>query len=129
MGKWLLGIFTAVVTALAIAYFKLYLPSPAPQANAVVGYLVANPNSGISDISDVRSSHTICGTAGSMGTARATPSISHAQLRVLPGSELYPAFQTGICNTVFFADQSEADQLFPLKITNFRVIPVMGFAK
>ena len=127
MAKWLLGIFTAVVTALAIAYFTNLLPKDPPQATKVVGYLVVNPGGKISSVSQINSNHNICGTQNSMGTARATEAISHAQLTVLPASELYPAFASGICDTVFLKEQAHADQIFPLKLTNFRVIHVMGF--
>ena len=128
MAKWLLGIFTAVVTALAVAYLSgILIPKPPPQPNKVVGYLVVNPNGGISSVSQINRNHNICGTKTSMGTARATEAISHAQLTVLPASELYPAFASGICDTVFLKEQTHADQIFPLKLTNFRVIHVMGF--
>ena len=125
MGKWLAGILATVIAALAIYYLQPLIREPqSPEPTKVVGYIVAGR---ISSTSDVTSNHTICGTQSSIETARATPAISHAKLDILSAPELYTAWETGVCDTVFFTDQSQADQVFAFKPTKTRLIKVMGF--
>lgn len=97
---------------------------PPPPTKVLKGYLIVNKSSNIDRVENLRRSDKICATKEAAEFLRSSPAFSQYDIRVVPGPDIYLALQRGMCVATFAFDREAADKLFPVSITEMRLIPV-----
>ncbi len=96
---------------------------PPPPAKRLKGYLIVNKNSNIDRIENLRKNDRICATKASAEFLRSSPTLSQYDIKVVTPPEVYEGLQRGICVATFALDRGAADKLFPVGLTQMRLIP------
>jgi hypothetical protein len=151
MKKWIAGLASTVIGAVLIYWLTQGLnaptpqprptpaptpsiaPAPAPAPSPVPapsvqkvqrGVVLVNPTSPIRAQEDLGAGAKIC--AGRAGTEflRASPAFARHTPVPMASTELYEAFERGMCTAIFVFNIEDANKAFPVGVTNLRAIPV-----
>ncbi|WP_424940987.1 hypothetical protein [Aliiroseovarius sp. S253] len=128
MANWFSKLTLAVLSAVLIYWLTIALnpdpPPPPPPIKSVVGYIVVPDNSPARSLDELGAGETICGSKTTIDTLRAFQPLVKFNLRAVPTTELFQAYQVGICKGVLFRELSHANTVFPTDLAGGRVIEI-----